>query len=112
MSSGDLEYGRSQTWGHASSREETQARRDSQHTEDVSISSAWRRAQAEQAFWQAHRAELTERYPDQFVAVLDGHVVATGSDLESLVAGLAAKGLTPQAVWIRFLATTRPMLIL
>jgi Family of unknown function (DUF5678) len=63
---------------------------------------AWRRADEERAFWQAHQREFLERYPDQFVAVKDGAVVAIGADLDELLAGLERRELEPVDVWLHF----------
>ncbi len=63
---------------------------------------AWRRADDERAFWQAHHQEFLERYPDQFVAVKDQAVVAIGADLDELLSGLERQGLESGDVWVQF----------
>ena len=62
-------------------------------------------AEREQAFWRDHYGELLQQYPDQFVAVRDGVVVATNPDLQRLLERLAHQKMEPTAVWVRFLAT-------
>ncbi len=69
------------------------------------ILGAWKKADEEQAFWSAHHAELIEGYPDQFVAVAGGAVVAAGPDLQHLIQLIEAKGLELARVWIRFMMT-------
>ena len=67
---------------------------------------AWQRAEREQRFWREHYQEYLERYPDQFVAVHDGRVIATSRHLRELVALVRGQGLKPTDVWVRFLAKT------
>lgn len=64
---------------------------------------AWKEAERERAFWEANYGHLLEHYPDQFVAVHDGKVVATGTDLLALTDELKTKGIEPQAAWVRFM---------
>lgn len=66
---------------------------------------AWEEAEREQGFWRDHYSELLQRYPDQFVAVRNGAVVATNPDLQRLLESLEHQGIEPTAVWVRFLAT-------
>jgi hypothetical protein len=67
---------------------------------------AWERAEAQQQFWQAHRAEFLERYPEQFVAASpDGEVIAADADLRRLIELLVAQGHNPQDLWLQFIAT-------
>ena len=72
----------------------------------------WERAEAEQAFWDSHYSELLSKYPDQFVAVHDGEVVATAFDLRDLVRDLEALGLQPSDVWIEFMRATHRTVLL
>ena len=60
-------------------------------------------AEAEDAFWREHYGQYLEQYPDQFVAVSGGAVVATDSDLQHLLRILDKKGLDPRRVWVRFM---------
>ncbi|MBI5949891.1 MAG: hypothetical protein HY875_17275 [Chloroflexi bacterium] len=46
-----------------------------------------------QAFWDKHYRELLQEYPEQFVAVKDGKVIAADSDLATLVEELRARGI-------------------
>lgn len=56
------------------------------------------REEAEQIrrFWYEHHGALLREYPEQFVAVKDGVVVASHVDLARLVAVLADMGLDPR----------------
>jgi hypothetical protein len=62
---------------------------------------AWEAADAERRFWEAHYTEYLEQYPEQFVAVKDGAVVANSPDLMKLLHLLQRRGLAPTQVWIR-----------
>jgi alkylhydroperoxidase/carboxymuconolactone decarboxylase family protein YurZ len=67
---------------------------------------AWERAEAQQVFWQEHRAEFLERFPDQFVAASpEGDVIAADPDLQRLTQLLVARGIEPTSTWIQFIAT-------
>ncbi len=66
------------------------------------LGEAWAAAEAEDAFWREHYSQLLEQFPDQFVAVHDGHVVATSTDLQGLLQSLDERQLEPRQVWMRF----------
>jgi hypothetical protein len=68
-------------------------------------SEAWDEAEREQSFWRDHYSELLQQYPDQFVAVRDGTVVATNPDLYQLLDSLKHQGIELTKVWGRFFAT-------
>lgn len=73
--------------------------------DQVEAEAALRQAEAETAFWADHHQEYVRKYPDQFVAVHDGEVVATSPVLESLLEQLAARSLNLQSVSARFVAS-------
>ena len=75
--------------------------------DQVEAEAALKRAEAETAFWEDHHQEYVRKYPDQFVAVHGGEVVATSPDLESLLEQLAARSLSVQSVSTRFVASNR-----
>jgi len=50
-------------------------------------------AAATQRYWDDHYAELLEQFPEQFVAVRDGTVVASHRDLAMLLYDLQDRGL-------------------
>ena len=66
---------------------------------------AWQDAEREHAFWQERADEFLQKYPDQFVAVRDGEVVAVAYDIRDLLAMLRARGMEPTEVWFRFFHT-------
>jgi len=66
---------------------------------------AWQDAERERAFWQEHHDEFLREYPDQFVAVKDGRIVAVSYDLRDLIADLRQHGMEPVDVWLHFFAT-------
>lgn len=63
-------------------------------------------AEAEDAYWREHYGEYLEQYPDQFVAVVGGRVVAATPDLRHLVGILEGKGLDVRDAWVRYIAAT------
>jgi hypothetical protein len=76
------------------------------------LDAAWQHADERRVFRDAHHAKFVEAYPDQFVAVDHGEVIAHDADLLSLVQQLRATGHDLRAVWIEFMATDRHKLLL
>ncbi len=76
------------------------------------LAAAWERADREHAFWQANRADLTRRYPDQFVAVVDEQVIDSDPDLYVLAERLLAGGHDLRDAWITFMRFESPPLLL
>ena len=72
---------------------------------------AWDAAEAQDRFWQEHYAEYLEKFPDHFVAVVDGEVAATSPDLQQVIHVLEGKRIEPRHAWIRFI-TADPRRIL
>lgn len=70
------------------------------------------RANDRRAFWDAHRAELTRSYPDEFVAIYDRVVADHDPDLMLLAQRLRAAGYELRDVWIEFAATDQHKLML
>lgn len=68
---------------------------------------AWEGAQRERQFWQLHQDEYLAKYPNQFVAVADGEVIATAPTLEEILALLEQEGREPTDVWLRFFNASR-----
>ena len=71
-----------------------------------------RRAKEEQASWDAHSARYMQEYPDEFVAVRDGKVLAHDEDLISLMRKLKALGYELHEVFVEFMRTARRPLLL
>ena len=76
------------------------------------LDAARKRAGEERAFWSAHRAELTNRHPDEFVAVLNGTVVDHDRDLMMLARRLQESGVRPSDAAIEFMATEPELYLL
>lgn len=63
-------------------------------------------------WWADHHAELVKLYPDQFVAVRDGSVVAVADDIVDLRQKLAEKSLGFDDVISSFIRSDPSKLIL
>lgn len=63
----------------------------------------WEEAEREEAFWVENYARFLEQYPDEFVAVYKGQVVAAGPDLRLLLEALTSKRIALLSVWLRFI---------
>lgn len=64
-------------------------------------------------WWDEHWEEFMELYPEQYVAVRGGEVVATKTDLVELIDELTKVGLRPpDDVWVRFVGTTPEFMVL
>jgi hypothetical protein len=63
-------------------------------------------------YFDRHREELLQRYPDRWVAIYNQEVVGTAKDLERLIHQLEKKGLSPGQVYRGHLSTTEELLIL
>ena len=63
---------------------------------------ALERSDAERAYWEDHLLELLEKYPEQFVAVKDGSVIAAAPDLQQLVTILEKESVDFRDLWVRF----------
>jgi hypothetical protein len=78
-----------------------------------SLTAAFVEWEKERTYWEEHDAEFRAAYPDQFVAVVAGEVVATGETLTCLQAALEARGLKfGPGTWIELFQTDPPLLIL
>ena len=67
----------------------------------------FQRARESRAFWDAHYRDLLAQYPDQFIAVNDGEVVARARHIWDLVQDLEARGIDSRDTWITFLNATQ-----
>jgi hypothetical protein len=67
------------------------------------LHAAWEASDAEDAFWQEHYSEYLRKYPEKFVAVDSGTVVATNSDLQQLWRTLGERAQDSRRVWVRFI---------
>ncbi|HLY66675.1 MAG TPA: DUF5678 domain-containing protein [Chloroflexota bacterium] len=63
-----------------------------------------KRGEEERAYWARHYGEYREKYPDQYVLVRDGKLIATARDLDELEALRDAGRLDAGNVWVQFMA--------
>ena len=61
-------------------------------------------------WFQAHLEELHTQYLNQFVAVLNGTIVAFSSDLDQLLETLAEKNIKASSVLIKFVSKVKMIL--
>jgi len=59
----------------------------------ATLDAARKRAEDARAFWDAHRAELTQQYPNEFVAMRNGEIVDHDRDLMALALRLEQAGI-------------------
>ncbi|MBN1670016.1 MAG: DUF362 domain-containing protein [Kiritimatiellae bacterium] len=77
---------------------------DSRTRDTAETIRSWRRTTCEQAlFYREHRAELTARYPGEYIFLQDGHVVWHGAEpwKEGSRRGLSG-GQRDHALWLKF----------
>lgn len=70
------------------------------------------RFRSDAEYVESHRDELLERYPDRWVAVYDGQVVADDPELDLLLQTVRDRGLPPSHVYRTHLSTREELLIL
>ena len=70
------------------------------------------RYQADAGYLEAHRGELVEQYPEQWVAVYNQVVVGIAKDMERLVVELERKGIRPGRAYCQYLTDKEDNLIL
>ncbi len=75
------------------------------------VAAAFAEAKREQAFWQDNYQRLAKQYPDQFLAVRAGEVIAVAGDPFELAEKIRALGFEPPQVWTSFVPA-EPMRIL
>lgn len=73
---------------------------------------AFERGEAEREFWREHWDDFVQKYPDQFVAVSNGEVIASSPDLMDLLAILERNGLGAKDVWTQFIRADWRSLVL
>jgi hypothetical protein len=71
-----------------------------------------RESEAARHWWSEHRAEMLRLYPDQFVAMLDGRVVAAASELLELISKVESQSLRMRDVKTKYIETDPARLIL
>jgi hypothetical protein len=78
----------------------------------ATLDAARKRAEQDRAFWRAHRAELTEQYPDQFVAARNGEIVDHDKDFMALTLRLQKSGIRSSDVSIERMDTEPELYLL
>ena len=63
-------------------------------------------------YYEAHREELLNQYPEQWVAILDQEVVGASPDPYQLIANLKKGGISTERVVLRHLTRQEELLIL
>ena len=64
------------------------------------------------AFYEAHREELLQQYPERWVAVYNQEIVVTAKDLEQLVVQLQRKGIPRGRAFVEYVTAKEELLIL
>lgn len=70
------------------------------------------RFRADAAYFDAHRGEFLQRYPDQWVAVYAQEVVGAAKDIKRLVKQLERKGIRPGRTYRQYVTDKEELLIL
>ena len=76
------------------------------------VQTALQRFKRNTAYYEAHHAELLERYPEQWVAIDHQQVVGVAPDYEPLLDELQAKGFAVGEVLVEHLTRHDELLIL
>jgi hypothetical protein len=74
---------------------------------DEGLARRFQRAKEEEAYWERHYPDFLAKYPDQWVAVHDGKLIARTEHLSELVQELERQGFDPRETWFTFLNATR-----
>jgi len=63
-------------------------------------------------YFDQHRQELLQQYPERWVAIYNQHVVGAAKDLKRLIQQLERKGIPPSQVFREYLTEQEDLLIL
>ena len=80
--------------------------------EQDSVSQRLQRFQRDIDYYEGHREELLDRYPEQWVAIFNEQVVDTAPTIEQVLIGLRAKGVPPGQGLVEHLTRHDELLIL
>ena len=80
--------------------------------EQDSVSQRLQRFQRDIDYYEAHRGELLDRYPEQWVAIFNEQVVDAAPTMEQVLIGLRAKGVPPGQGLVEHLTRHDELLIL
>ena len=70
------------------------------------------RHRADAVYFEAHRAELLDHYPEQWVAVYNQEVAGAAKDIKRLVRQLERKGIRPGRTYRAYLTEKEELFIL
>ncbi len=76
------------------------------------LAEEWARFRGDTAYFEVHREELLEKYPDQWVAIYNQQVVGESADARQLLADLKGKGIPLGQVVVKYLPKKEELLIL
>jgi hypothetical protein len=71
-----------------------------------------RRFQRDLDYYEAHRQELLERYPEQWVAIFEEQVAAADPDVDRLLETLRQRGVPTQEAVVEHVTAQDDLLIL
>ncbi len=80
--------------------------------EQDSVSQRLQRFQRDIDYYEAHRAELLDRYPEQWVVIFNEQVVDTAPTVEQVLSGLRAMGVPQGQGLVEHLTRRDELLIL
>lgn len=64
------------------------------------------------AFYEAHREELLQQYPERWVAIYNQEIVGAAEDLKQLIAQLERKGIPRGRAFVEYVTSNEELLIL
>jgi Family of unknown function (DUF5678) len=71
-----------------------------------------RRFRNDALYYEAHREELLQKYPEQWIAVLNEEIVGADADFDGLLQQLDKKGVPAERVFIEHATRKDELLIL
>jgi hypothetical protein len=74
---------------------------------DEGMARRFQRARDERDYWDRHHSKLLAQYPDEWVAVHDGRVIAHAQHVWDLLQRLERQGIDPRDSWMTYLNATR-----
>lgn len=80
--------------------------------EQDSVFQRLQRFQRDIDYYESHRAELLDRYPEQWVVIFNEQVAGTDHDVERLLARLEEQGTPLESALIKRLTTKEELFIL
>jgi hypothetical protein len=67
---------------------------------------AWEEIGEDFDYFLRHLEELSKEYPDRWIAILDGEVVESASNVEAVLERLEQRGIDPRSPVIEFVEVT------